>query len=58
MDEKKATEIYEYLEENWQESMGDISEGLGITIDEAMSYVATFHSRARGEFIYLLTKTK
>lgn len=58
MDAKTATEISDYLEENQYKSIGNISEDLHLSIEQTVTIVATFLTRVRAEFIYLLTKTK
>jgi hypothetical protein len=56
MDEKRAGEIYDYIESHQSKTIPELAEGLNMTVDEIKGYVANFCIHPRGEFIFLLTK--
>lgn len=56
MDQKRATEIYDYIEEHQDDSMTSIAKALNISQKSAFRYATEWAIKPRGEFIYALTK--
>jgi hypothetical protein len=56
MDEKKAAEIYDYIDDNHDKTLNYIARGLKLSIKEAYSYCEKWAKHVRAEFIFMLTK--
>lgn len=56
MDQKKAGEIYDYIEEHQDDTFAEIAKVLNITERQVTDYALLIAAKPRGEFIFYLTK--
>lgn len=56
MDQKRATEIYDYFEEHPNTDLLEAAEYLKMPLETVIDYKKNWKSKSRGEFIYYLTK--